>query len=1028
MKTIKLLLSLLALFVFGEVAAQDYVDAINQSSKASAGHRVIYEMNVGAFTQQGTFAAAQQRLSELKTLGVDIVWLMPIYPRGGGLNSPYAATNFQQVNPSYGSIADLRNFVSRAHELNMLVWLDWVPNHTATNASWVSQHPDYYTWSNGQMVHPNGYGDVYELNYGNQSLQNAMTDCLKFWVDQANVDGYRCDYVASPTIPNTYWQNAIGQLSNYRNKKIEFLAESNLTWDHYLDNVNVGFSYDYAWSFQTDLVNIGNGTSASALQNAANTLINASKYNFARMLYITNHDQNYNENNKTLSAKYGDNKYLLTVFYYTLYGMPLIYNGQEIGGDQALNYFTDEKVNWNNTDYKMRNTVRTLNALKHNEAALGDKVGVNWLNTNNGNVLAYTRKDGSSEVLVILNLGNGQNTVSISGLNAGTWSQWLNSSNIASGVSRTQQNIGSTQSFTIPAKGYQVFVRDGNSSGNSTGGNASSGVYTPFLDNASEVSVFFETKNQTSYSVWVWGEQGGGEAYCSNTSWPGDGMELKGRSSSGGYIYKRTFTRTSSVPSNIIISKDNGNTKIYDGIVFVNHGYYVEGTNNSSWTVTQVGNQQVKAPVITPYVNNGSGWQQGTSLTVNAGGYFVIGPQADQSGSWSWTGPNGFTSNSREFTRSNVTTSQAGTYTVTFTAQSGATAKQSFTVNVNAAPKITPYVNNGSGWQQGTSLTVNAGGYFVIGPQADQSGSWSWTGPNGFTSNSREFTRSNVTTSQAGTYTVTFTAQSGATAKQSFSVNVINNTPKVTIYVKTNHNGFNIWAWNGGTNLVEGSWPGPRLSSAGNNGWYSYTFSSDKVSFKLNDNGAQQSGELYDITSDSYYYYIDGALIKAGDIVHNSGEKVVFFCNLNGDDYSAVSCYAWGNGGESLGSWPGRGATQCGTAYLYDNGTYTRRIWRLPVPNTPEGANLIFNNNGVGWQMNDVYCTYGNLYIGSGSAYAASRDAMLSVETEDETTGINNVQARADNAQWYTLSGVKVDKPTKRGIYIVNGRKVVVGK
>ena len=1028
MKTIKLLLSLLALFVFGEVAAQDYVDAINQSSKASAGHRVIYEMNVGAFTQQGTFAAAQQRLSELKTLGVDIVWLMPIYPRGGGLNSPYAATNFQQVNPSYGSIADLRNFVSRAHELNMLVWLDWVPNHTATNASWVSQHPDYYTWSNGQMVHPNGYGDVYELNYGNQSLQNAMTDCLKFWVDQANVDGYRCDYVASPTIPNTYWQNAIGQLSNYRNKKIEFLAESNLTWDHYLDNVNVGFSYDYAWSFQTDLVNIGNGTSASALQNAANTLINASKYNFARMLYITNHDQNYNENNKTLSAKYGDNKYLLTVFYYTLYGMPLIYNGQEIGGDQALNYFTDEKVNWNNTDYKMRNTVRTLNALKHNEAALGDKVGVNWLNTNNGNVLAYTRKDGSSEVLVILNLGNGQNTVSISGLNAGTWSQWLNSSNIASGVSRTQQNIGSTQSFTIPAKGYQVFVRDGNSSGNSTGGNASSGVYTPFLDNASEVSVFFETKNQTSYSVWVWGEQGGGEAYCSNTSWPGDGMELKGRSSSGGYIYKRTFTRTSSVPSNIIISKDNGNTKIYDGIVFVNHGYYVEGTNNSSWTVTQVGNQQVKAPVITPYVNNGSGWKQGTSLTVNAGGYFVIGPQADQSGSWSWTGPNGFTSNSREFTRSNVTTSQAGTYTVTFTAQSGATAKQSFTVNVNAAPKITPYVNNGSGWQQGTSLTVNAGGYFVIGPQADRSGSWSWTGPNGFTSNSREFTRSNVTTSQAGTYTVTFTAQSGATAKQSFTVNVINNTPKVTIYVKTNHNGFNIWAWNGGTNLVEGSWPGPRLSSAGNNGWYSYTFSSDKVSFKLNDNGAQQSGELYDITSDSYYYYIDGALIKAGDIVHNSGEKVVFFCNLNGDDYSAVSCYAWGNGGESLGSWPGRGATQCGTAYLYDNGTYTRRIWRLPVPNTPEGANLIFNNNGVGWQMNDVYCTYGNLYIGSGSAYAASRDAMLSVETEDETTGINNVQARADNAQWYTLSGVKVDKPTKRGIYIVNGRKVVVGK
>ena len=86
---------------------------------------------------------------------------------------------------------------------------------------------------------------------------------------------------------------------------------------------------------------------------------------FGRMLYVTNHDQNWNENKKTLTQKYGSNRYPLTVLAYTLYGMPLIYNGQETGGNQALNYFEDTKINWTLEDKKMFNSIRTLTALKH---------------------------------------------------------------------------------------------------------------------------------------------------------------------------------------------------------------------------------------------------------------------------------------------------------------------------------------------------------------------------------------------------------------------------------------------------------------------------------------------------------------------------------------------------------------------------------------------------------------------------------------------------------------------------------------
>ena len=102
------LLAFLPLHLF----AGDYVDDINTATNNEVGHQVIYEMNIGSFTQAGTFTAAQQRLDELKTLGVDIVWLMPIYPRGGGINSPYAATDFQQVNPAYGTIDDLKALVT----------------------------------------------------------------------------------------------------------------------------------------------------------------------------------------------------------------------------------------------------------------------------------------------------------------------------------------------------------------------------------------------------------------------------------------------------------------------------------------------------------------------------------------------------------------------------------------------------------------------------------------------------------------------------------------------------------------------------------------------------------------------------------------------------------------------------------------------------------------------------------------------------------------------------------------------------
>ena len=584
----RIIVYLLALLPLQVLA--DYVDDINNATgQREAGHQVIYQMNVGSFSAEGTFAAAQQRLDELKTLGVDIVWLMPIYPRGGGINSPYAATNFQQTNPSYGTIADLKSFVTRAHELNMEVWLDWVPNHTATDADWVTTHPEYYAKSGGQMIHPNGYGDVWQLDYSNTNLVNAMNDCLKFWIDQADIDGYRCDYISSPYIPTSYWQSTIPMIKSYKTgKKITFLGEADIAQHNDAARLKTaGFDYDYAWAYQTSLLNFGpNGVYAAPLRTNATTMLNASNtVSFKRMLYLTNHDQNWNEDKKTLTEKYGNNRYPLTVLAYTLYGMPLIYNGQEIGGNQPLNYFQDTKIDWTVKDDKMLNTIRTLTALKHTVPALSDDAIVNLITVSgNTSAMALTRKSGDSEILVVMNMANSAGNATITGLTSGAWSLWLTSETIAQGTSRKQETFGTSKTISLEAKGYRVYVKGTYSEEDIP--KKELDVYTPTLDDANEISIFFETATETTYNVWVWNTGGDGKDYAVSGNWPGDAMKLMGQTDTGNYIYKYIITKKNTLPDYLIISKNGGNNKIYDGIDYVNHGYFVEGQTTPTQIIT----------------------------------------------------------------------------------------------------------------------------------------------------------------------------------------------------------------------------------------------------------------------------------------------------------------------------------------------------------------------------------------------------------------------------------------------------------
>src|SRR6056300_896099 len=112
----------------------------------------------------------------------------------------------------------------------MKVLLDWVANHTAWDNPWIEEHPEWYTYdSTGKITDPIGedgkswgWTDVADLNYGNTHMRNAMIDAMSFWIDECDIDGFRCDVAME--VPVDFWNDASKHLKQI--KPVFMLAES----------------------------------------------------------------------------------------------------------------------------------------------------------------------------------------------------------------------------------------------------------------------------------------------------------------------------------------------------------------------------------------------------------------------------------------------------------------------------------------------------------------------------------------------------------------------------------------------------------------------------------------------------------------------------------------------------------------------------------------------------------------------------------------------------------------------------------
>ena len=125
--------------------AQNQDNVVSATFPERAKDMVMYEVNTRQHTPEGTFRAFIPHMERIKNMGVDILWIMPIQPVGvekrkGGLGSYYSISDYKGINSEYGNLEDFKALVEKAHELGMLVILDWVANHTSWDHQWMTEH------------------------------------------------------------------------------------------------------------------------------------------------------------------------------------------------------------------------------------------------------------------------------------------------------------------------------------------------------------------------------------------------------------------------------------------------------------------------------------------------------------------------------------------------------------------------------------------------------------------------------------------------------------------------------------------------------------------------------------------------------------------------------------------------------------------------------------------------------------------------------------------------------------------------
>lgn len=359
---------------------------------------VIYQVNMRCFSAEGNFQSVTDKLGNIRALGVNVLYLMPVQPVGtlNAFNSPYCINDFKAVNPEFGTLADLRDLIDSAHAKGIAVLMDWVANQTSWDHPWITEHPDWYVRIDGVIQQLDGYDDIAALDLENPSARAAMIDAMKYWIYAVNCDGYRFDYANRASAG--FWTEAIDSLRAVDTHDLLLFAEGDRS-----ANYTAGFDYNFSWNFYGKMKQIKNGSAVTLIDEANISDYTGATGNQQIVRWLSNHDI-YGSEGSPFTIFGGRNGTLAAfVVTATMKGVPFIYNGMEVGNTVDLPFpFTGSDINWEE-DLSVTPEMTNILTFRNQNAAIRRGSLTNF---SNADVCAFKKVQTPDSVYVFINLRN----------------------------------------------------------------------------------------------------------------------------------------------------------------------------------------------------------------------------------------------------------------------------------------------------------------------------------------------------------------------------------------------------------------------------------------------------------------------------------------------------------------------------------------------------------------------------------------------------------------------------------------------
>ena len=343
---------------------------------------VIYEIYVRDHGKNGTFKDVEEDLERIRDLGADYIWFMPIHPIGklnrkGHLGCPYSISDYEKINPEYGTKADFKHLIEKAHQLGLKVMMDVVINHTAWDSKLIQEHLEWFHMNKDGKISSTvpDWTDVVDLVYPNSELEDYLIRVLKSWA-KTGLDGFRCD-VAS-LVPVDFWKKARKEINKIKTDFV-WLAESvdigfiesrrqaglfAQSDGELYQAFDITYDYDLVAVFQaavTEKIKIKRYLEMLRLQSAIYP------ENALKLRYVENHDRP-----RIMELASNKNAALAwTVFQSFLPGPYLIYGGQESGVTIKPDLFEANLIEWG--DYSLTPWLQKVLAFKKNKIQVDGK-------------------------------------------------------------------------------------------------------------------------------------------------------------------------------------------------------------------------------------------------------------------------------------------------------------------------------------------------------------------------------------------------------------------------------------------------------------------------------------------------------------------------------------------------------------------------------------------------------------------------------------------------------------------------------